>query len=364
MVCIHRDLFQLLRGYASLTPPNRLQYPSHLQTRIVHDFLLEHILLSPHFEQYPASSDYQKSFWKWVISRLEQTDPELEVDVRIYDLYLKFLNSPSGSGVSTLSGPNPPSQSYVTHFWKVGQHTALGDSVELEEYQTTTLLESRTMIEAGTTGLRTWLASFVQAQYLIHNPALVQGKRILELGAGIGFLGIIVGSLQLHGSSSESDTSSPGAIWMSDVNESVLSRCKDNFNLACNLSSTHPNMRCCFLDWSAALIPDGVLPLTSLLNDEIDADLVLGSDIVFDPDLIPSLVAVLCIILQGHNRTAIIALTTRNPTTMGKFTRTVADRGLVLETLDFRVKDWIFMESLEFTGDTTSVSLYRITGKE
>jgi hypothetical protein len=39
-------------------------------------------------------------------------------------------------------------------------------------------------------------------------------------------------------------------------------------------------MSCCFLDWSAALDTDGIAPLTSLLNDEIDADLIIGADIV------------------------------------------------------------------------------------
>ena len=40
-------------------------------------------------------------------------------------------------------------------------------------YASATLLESRTTIEAGTTGLRTWSASLVLAEYLITNP----GKR-------------------------------------------------------------------------------------------------------------------------------------------------------------------------------------------
>ena len=37
-------------------------------------------------------------------------------------------------------------------------------------YASATLLESRTTIEAGTTGLRTWSASLVLGQYLLAHP--------------------------------------------------------------------------------------------------------------------------------------------------------------------------------------------------
>lgn len=40
------------------------------------------------------------------------------------------------------------------------------------------------------TGLITWDSSVVLAKYLEHNPAIVQNKHILELGAGTGVCGI------------------------------------------------------------------------------------------------------------------------------------------------------------------------------
>lgn len=54
----------------------------------------------------------------------------------------------------------PPSPSYLTYFWR----DRLG-AIELA-----TLLESRTTIEGGTTGLKTWPASLTFAGYLINNP--------------------------------------------------------------------------------------------------------------------------------------------------------------------------------------------------
>jgi hypothetical protein len=49
----------------------------------------------------------------------------------------------------------------------------LPDYVDLEDYHTATVLESRTMIESGTTGFRTWFASYVLSQYLIMHPGIL-----------------------------------------------------------------------------------------------------------------------------------------------------------------------------------------------
>jgi methylase of polypeptide subunit release factors len=53
----------------------------------------------------------------------------------------------------------------------------------------------------------------------------VQGKRVLELGSGSGFLGILIAQMQLR-------AACPSAIWLTDINESVLDRCRANVALA------------------------------------------------------------------------------------------------------------------------------------
>jgi protein-lysine N-methyltransferase EEF2KMT len=66
-------------------------------------------------------------------------------------------------------------------------------SPTLEAWQPVTLHEPRSLI-AGTahTGHRTWEGALHLATYLLAHPAgLVAGKRVLELGAGTGFLSII-----------------------------------------------------------------------------------------------------------------------------------------------------------------------------
>lgn len=88
-----------------------------------------------------------------------------------------------------------------------------------------------------------------------------------------------------------------GAIWLTDVNDMVLSRCRDNVQLPCSkslpdislfkpnsilsdLSSSYLNINYCSLDWSAALGSSEALPLGSILHDEIKANLILGADLV------------------------------------------------------------------------------------
>jgi protein-lysine N-methyltransferase EEF2KMT len=71
MVVLQNDLFQLLRGYSALVPIKDLPAPSQLPVSLVHDFLLNSILLDPHLQSYPPSDEYQFSFWKWAIQWLE-----------------------------------------------------------------------------------------------------------------------------------------------------------------------------------------------------------------------------------------------------------------------------------------------------
>ena len=52
--------------------------------------------------------------------------------------------------------------------------------------------ETRNLLSAGgSTGMRTWDAALHLASYLLRNQALVKDRRVLELGAGTGFLSIL-----------------------------------------------------------------------------------------------------------------------------------------------------------------------------
>ncbi|KIK70540.1 hypothetical protein GYMLUDRAFT_32580 [Collybiopsis luxurians FD-317 M1] len=298
MSAIRRDIFTLLQNYASLTPLRFIQFPPKISFSDMNSNLVDFILLNPLLQKYPPSKQYQRSFWKAAISHLEtllaeSNGEDEEIDPRILDHYLSILPSSgplSGSSSAELRDQicdrglplgEMPSRSFVTHFWRLDLvQESISGVVNLADYQSSSVEESRTMIERGTTGLRTWFASHMLARYLMQNTSIVEGKRLLELGSGTGFLGIIAASLQqLQLNSKKTTLLESSSVWLTDVNEEVLTQCRRNVQLPCNLSSTHQFMHFQLLDWEEALKPD-VATLKDYLQNEINPDVILGADLV------------------------------------------------------------------------------------
>ncbi|KAF9566898.1 hypothetical protein CPC08DRAFT_681596 [Agrocybe pediades] len=330
----------LLRSFYSLAPVNSLKLPNDCSFAAISQCLVANILQDDHFLSYPPSRQYQRRFWKWAIESLEDlgmsVDDDFEIDSRIYDHYLSLM--PSSGPATGSSDPGlrsqlcgrglpmqdlAPSPSYITRFWK--QREA-GNN---QAYEKITLLESLTTIESGTTGMRTWFASFVLAGYLIKHPELIMSKRVLELGSGVGFLGILSASIQVNGEEVSSSPSRP-SLWLTDVNEEVLSRCHDNVSLACNTSSRHPDIHFLKLDWSDSQNAEELPAFTTMIHEKINPEIILGADVAYGPSIIPSLVGTLKIALARTENTsrgqkvALIALTVRNESTVGGFFDQVA----------------------------------------
>ncbi|KAF9294464.1 hypothetical protein BGZ74_011258 [Mortierella antarctica] len=79
-----------------------------------------------------------------------------------------------------------------------------------------TVMEEQTTISSGTTGLRTWEASFWLAEYLIAHPDLLSGKNVIDIGCGVGFLGISCAMLGAK------------KVVLTDGNTDVLTMAKEN----------------------------------------------------------------------------------------------------------------------------------------
>ncbi|KAM6494975.1 hypothetical protein JOM56_009598 [Amanita muscaria] len=348
-------LFKILKGYSSLSPPKSLTIPSNLLLIDLHGFFLN-LLLDPHLQQYPPSEQYQKFFWKWAIHCLEELfsgNETEEIDSRLYEYYLSLTLShdqPIGSSVT-------PLQSYLTYYWIPSSDEV--SLINLDQLTRVTLLESRTTIESGTTGLRTWKASFVLADYLLNRPGLVQGKSVLELGSGVGFLGTMVAAIQ-------QSNMLPGTnLCLTDVNEQVLSRCSSNVKLPCsNLSSLHPHLQCRALDWSLSVKATPSNPRLHFLVTESSPDVILGADIVFDPSLVPALVGMLKLCLSttksDHTKMAFIALTARNCSTLTLFIESVKGANLWVEELQLYCQHTSFVDSFSVDSDE-HVKIFQIT---
>ncbi|KAI9454826.1 hypothetical protein F5148DRAFT_1378176 [Russula earlei] len=358
------SLFSLLQAYSALKHPRLISIPSHLPFLQLHDFLLSEILLNPHLLQYPPSNTYQLSFWKWVIDRLEillgdQAGEDAEIDQRMYDRLVSLVAISKPAAYDTIA---PPPPSFVTHYWYPAPRSdppASTGAVSSTEYHSVTLFESRTTIESGTTGLRTWRASFVLAQFLLENSTLLVDKSVLELGSGTGFLGLIVADIQV---SSGGLTGLP-ALHLTDVNGDVLRRCLENTQLACNASHRHGNLSVRSMDWFDALEKDDVPNVQAYLNI-IAPDLVLGTDILYHPDMISPFLATLDIALRASRSPgggiAYLALTVRNADLLDSFLLAISDHNLSAEELRYFDHDFrsCFLEPSE--GVDEEVKIFKI----
>ncbi|KAL2016071.1 hypothetical protein VTK56DRAFT_4309 [Thermocarpiscus australiensis] len=185
-----------------------------------------------------------------------------------------------------------------------------------------TLLESRSLISAsGTTGLRTWEASLHLGQYLCVKPSLVNGKRVLELGAGTGYLAVLCAKYL-------------GAdhVVASDGSEEVLDKLSDSLFL--NGLQESDKVSALELKWGHALVGGE----EHAWNGGRRLDMVLGADITYDVGVIPALVATLEE-LAGLFRgiSILVAATERNRATFEAFLDSCGKRGFAVSYEDFPV---------------------------
>ncbi|KZV99982.1 hypothetical protein EXIGLDRAFT_723150 [Exidia glandulosa HHB12029] len=287
------DELTVVRSFYALHMPR--SYPgsgSRFQAVLV-DYILENRL----FMDYPPAPSFQLKFWKAVIKHLESSQDLEEVDSRLYD-HLLSLMSTGGDTATATHFSRPPAPSFITYIWRHPSTLRL---------TTTTLLEARTTVEAGTTGLRTWGACLALCQYFQGHAELIRDKRILELGCGTGLMGIVLSRL------------GASHVVMTDCSSEVLEGCQENVRRGRNLER-NDSVEFETLDWFDSLSASSRDDFASLIRTW-DVDIVVGSDIVYAPEIIEPLVATVHLILSANARTTSvqIALTLRREDTFDKF---------------------------------------------
>lgn len=144
------------------------------------------------------------------------------------------------------------------------------------------------LASGGTTGMRTWEASFLLSEWLLEQDA--QGKRVLELGAGTGLVGVLAAKR--------------GAIvTATDGSEVVVMNIRRNFELNGVIAETRT------LLWG---VEDDIL--------KREWDLVLGADITYDEGECAILAKTYALSLK-HGGIGIVAATVRNENTLRIFVR-------------------------------------------
>ena len=151
----------------------------------------------------------------------------------------------------------------VTRF----SHDALPHPIELEQKP-----DADVPHEADGTCRRLWPTSLVLTRYLCAHPHLVAGKRVVELGAGAGCVGLACAAL------------GAAHVVISDISDAALSLCRDN--VARNLWLA-PRVSVAPCAWG-----DGP-SIAALLADSGGFDVVIACEVVYkqDPEVLHALAA-------------------------------------------------------------------------
>ncbi|XP_066973384.1 protein-lysine N-methyltransferase EEF2KMT-like [Macrobrachium rosenbergii] len=119
-----------------------------------------------------------------------------------------------------------PELCYKTYVgWGEGNASLIGDVGRGETSKGVTLLESSGGIVHHTTGLTTWGGAAVLANWVTDYPYLISGRRVLELGAGIGFTASVILT------TSDGDHPPPEKYIATDCHHHVLSLLHHNLEL-------------------------------------------------------------------------------------------------------------------------------------
>ncbi|CAG2237986.1 EEF2KMT [Mytilus edulis] len=297
-------------------------------------------------KKYPPSVAYQKAFMKTLLHKLEES--EVEMCDEIYEVYTDLLQQTEDEDDILC---------YKTY------HLPNGETVSLQE--------SIHLISQGTTGLNTWQAALHLAEWAFENSGLLENKKVLELGSGLGLTGIAICKqcklrsltfsdchpqvlyLLMHQTSAqcetryrygtvirhygnklyvpasaddleeESDDELDIGIFTPDEEFWEEGDYAESYKLCCD-----NRISLLQLDWSKG---------SHDFLDKLAPDIILAADVVYDKEVIPSLVRILLKVLKPKKNNvpiAYIASTVRNEDTRDFFLINLANEGLAYEMVE------------------------------
>ncbi|KAF5019547.1 hypothetical protein F66182_8440 [Fusarium sp. NRRL 66182] len=288
--------------------------PALLKTSRVQDTLYER-LFADGAVRYGPPPRFQLRVLKELMARIEASIDDWEeygVSDDLMSALTVFLAGPLPSEATSAQ-----QKSYVTYH--LSQLTQEG-SASLTPH--ITLLENHSLISgSGTTGLRTWEAALHLGSYLCENRHIVKNKRILELGAGTGYLSILCANFL--GSQH---------VLASDGSDDVINNLPDNLFLNTLQDSTL--VAPMEVKWGHALMGTE----EDRWNGGRPVDVVLGADITYDQSVISALIGTLREVFDLHPHVEVfISATQRNEKTFQAFLDQCQANGLVVEVLRFDV---------------------------
>ncbi|XP_067911762.1 protein-lysine N-methyltransferase EEF2KMT isoform X2 [Heterodontus francisci] len=262
--------------------------------------VLQQTVLHPLCNKYPPSLKYRRLFLAELIKKHEMASTEPLDD--LYDAFGEVLRSEDSK------------MCYKNYFLLSGENIRLAENVAI--------------ISEGTTGLVTWEAALFFAEWAMENSEVFNCRSILELGSGIGLTGIAI-----------CKTCTPKQYIFSDCHPNVLQQLRKNIvsngllldsdtwnpkdcgvevkNNNGSEESQRPKITVVGLEWSE---------VTREQAAELQSDIIIATDIVYDPEMVLCLVSVLEKFLtdtsgerKERSSVAYLASTIRNPETYHQF---------------------------------------------
>ncbi|KAJ5782131.1 hypothetical protein N7457_003905 [Penicillium paradoxum] len=273
---------------------------------------------------FPIPPDsYRSRVLKQILSRIEEsiTDPEEDE-----------INDDLMECWSTLVSQPKPSALQQAQQLSLVKYTAPTSSSGPSSERTVTTSESRGLIlSAGTTGNRTWEAALHLGSFLASEAgeALVRGKRVIELGAGTGFLSLVC-ARHLGVQSVVVTDREPALI------DNIRDCVRHNLPEGRDSIPIYPAV----WEWGTPLEKSGDLAGLASDGNEDEAglkfDVALGADLIYDTDLVPLLISTVRDLFENyHIKQFVIAATLRNEDTFRTFLNACETNSFNVETLPF-----------------------------
>lgn len=278
------------------------------------------LLCDPVHDVFPLAPWYRASFIRRLSTMLEEAIAQShDGDLEIIEPILRELNELLGRATPT-ADPGELATCFVTFECPVGVPVHGGPDARPR----TQALATRIAPKENAVGLKLWEACYVLADALLAHPDLCQGKHVVELGAGVGLLGLVAGYCL-------------GAcrVTMTDVDAQVLQFLRANVeaNAAAAAAGAVPVVEVAALDWSAQGEYEALLAPTTDTKD--NGRVILAADCIYDRTVIPAFVDVLAFALRQPTvpTTVLVASTMRNPETYAYYEETMKEKGLCMETM-------------------------------
>ncbi|KAJ5631760.1 uncharacterized protein N7484_011860 [Penicillium longicatenatum] len=302
--------FQLVDPPKLDLPPDNVLIRPEVQAALYKHMFDESLTTLP-----PAT--YRARVLKLIIARIEGAITDPEEDEILDDLMEAWGN--------LLAQPKPSALEIAKELSHVKYTAPLQQSSPSD--RTVITVESRGLILAGgTTGNRTWEAALHLGSFLA-SPAgqeIVQGKRVIELGAGTGFLSLLCARhLGVKG------------VVATDREPFLIDNMRECVQLNSDAVGKALPMYPAIWDWGTPLID------TEEMGEIVEGgqprfDVALGADLTYDVDIIPLLLSTAKDLFENYNvKQFIIAATLRNETTFQAFLTECNSFGFNAECLPF-----------------------------